>query len=99
NAEEQKRNALSKEIGRAMATKDQARAAELMAEVAKVKEYLVVLETEKMQIELDLREYLENLPNPPADGVPDGKDETGNLPYFRAGESEQTRPAKPHFDF
>src|SRR5690606_36483167 len=37
--------------------------------------------------------------NLPAEGVPVGEDENDNVPYFRANESETTRPTKPGLGF
>lgn len=99
NAVQEKRNASSKLIGQAKAQKDEARAAELMAEVGGLKDKLIELETREKQLTEQLRAALSVIPNLPADGVPEGADESDNAPYFRANESEATRPQKPNLAF
>jgi seryl-tRNA synthetase len=94
-----KRNALSKEIGAAKAKKDEARAGELMAEVARMKERLGILEVEQKAHEEALADALSRIPNLPADDVPEGLDEKGNVELRRTG-TPKTYAFKPkeHFD-
>lgn len=94
-----RRNALSKEIGAAKAKKDEARANELMAEVAHMKERLGILEVEQKAHEEALTDALSRIPNLPADDVPDGLDEKGNVELRRSG-TPKTYSFKPkeHFD-
>ena len=73
------RNALSKEIGQAMAAKDQARAESLKAEVATLKEVLASAEVEEKAVVAELEEALQAIPNTPLDEVPVGADEHGNV--------------------
>ena len=80
-----RRNAASKEIGQAMAAKDQTRANALMAEVTAGKERLATLEAETAKAETEIREILSGIPNIPHDDVPDGADEHGNIEYRRHG--------------
>ena len=75
----EKRNALSKEIGQAMAAKDQARAESLKAEVAALKEVLACAEVEEKAVVAELEEALQAIPNTPLDEVPVGADEHGNV--------------------
>lgn len=97
-----RRNAASKEIGKAKAAKDEALAAKLMAEVAALKDQLVADEAEQAQIEKELHDqHLAVIPNIPLDEVPEGVDETGNKEVRRWG--EPTMPAglnkpKQHFE-
>ena len=78
-----RRNEASKLIGAAKARKDEARAAELMAEVEALKAELAGLpEAEKGAAEA-LRETLAAIPNIPADDVPEGLDEHGNVEVRR----------------
>ena len=72
------RNAASKAIGQAKAKKDEAEAARLMAEVARLKEAIDAAEGAEAQAAATLRAILEALPNAPAPDVPEGADETGN---------------------
>jgi seryl-tRNA synthetase len=103
NEAQEKRNAFSKQIGQAKAQKDEAKAAELMAEVAKLKEFIPSGEAEERAVEKELRDILSALPNMAFDDVPEGDDESGNVEYFGQNGSAETaakvRPAKPSFGF
>ncbi|MBF0678022.1 MAG: serine--tRNA ligase [Devosia sp.] len=103
NEAQEKRNAFSKQIGQAKAQKDEAKAAELMAEVAKLKEFIPAGEAEERAVEKELRDILSALPNMAFDDVPEGDDESGNVEYFGLNGSAETaakvRPAKPSFSF
>ncbi|KAA5602086.1 serine--tRNA ligase [Blastochloris sulfoviridis] len=84
-AAQARRNAASKEIGQAKAKKDEEKAAELMAEVAKLKDDLPrLVEAEKAASEA-LDAALAAIPNLPADDVPDGPDESANVERHRFG--------------
>jgi seryl-tRNA synthetase len=87
-----RRNAASKEIGKAKAAKDEAVAAKLMAEVAELKEVIHRGEAEERQIDAALKAELEVIPNLPLDDVPVGKDENDNKEIRKAG-------TRPKFDF
>ncbi|SEQ58849.1 seryl-tRNA synthetase [Devosia sp. YR412] len=103
NDAQEKRNALSKQIGQAKAQKDEAKAAELMAEVASLKEFIPQGEADERAIELELRSALSVIPNLVFEDVPDGSDESGNVEYFgRNGTAEtaaQARAPKPSLSF
>ena len=75
---QEKRNALSKEIGQAMAQKDQARADQLKAEVALLKDVLSDAEAEEKAVVQELDLALLAIPNTPLAEVPVGSDEHGN---------------------
>ncbi|MBW8708851.1 MAG: hypothetical protein JF627_06235 [Alphaproteobacteria bacterium] len=75
-----RRNDASKLIGQAKAKKDEAGAAALMAEVAGLKDSIQQGEAEQRVLEKDLRDALAVIPNIPAEEVPDGADESANLP-------------------
>ena len=96
---QEKRNALSKEIGQAMAAKDQARAESLKAEVATLKEVLASGEVEEKAVVAELEEALQAIPNTPLDEVPVGADEHGNvlLHSFGTPRSFDFEP-KQHFE-
>ena len=81
-----RRNAASKEIGKAKGAKDEAKAAALMAEVATLKDQLESGEKEQRAADQALTDALSVIPNIPRDDVPDGKDETGNKEARRVGE-------------
>jgi seryl-tRNA synthetase len=87
-----RRNAASREIGQAMASKDSARAEALKAEVAGLKTNLPVLETEERNANAALEKALSEIPNLPLDDVPDGKDESDNPERYAVGE-------RPTFSF
>lgn len=74
-----RRNSASKEIGQAKAAKDEARAAALMDEVAKLKVDVPELEQSAKAIEAELDGLLAAIPNVPLDSVPEGKDEHDNV--------------------
>lgn len=94
-----RRNAASKEVGKAKGAKDEKRAAELMAEVASLKDLLAAGEEAERKIEADLAAALAVIPNLPRDDVPDGKDETGNVEVRRVGEPRAFDFApKQHFE-
>ena len=79
------RNAKSKEIGKAKAAKDEALAAQLMADVATAKatiEAAGAREAEAIKLRDDT---LARLPNLPLDSVPDGVDETANKEVRKVG--------------
>lgn len=76
---QERRNAASKEIGKAMAAKDQAAADSLKAEVAKLKDELQAGEAKERELDEALKHALSVLPNIPLDDVPVGKDENDNV--------------------
>jgi seryl-tRNA synthetase len=78
-ASQERRNALSKEIGKAMGAKDVALAEQLKAEVASLKELQPALEAEEKAAKAELDATLAAIPNKPHDEVPDGADEHGNV--------------------
>jgi seryl-tRNA synthetase len=81
-----RRNEASKEIGKAKASKDEAAAQALMAEVAGIKETMATLEASAAQASAALDEALAALPNIPAADVPQGADENDNVEQKRWGE-------------
>ena len=94
-----RRNAASKEIGKAKASKDDALAARLMAEVAELKEVIQAGEEEERQLTTALDAALALIPNLPREDVPAGKDETDNVEVRRVGEPRAFDFApKQHFE-
>jgi len=87
-----RRNAASKEIGKAKAGGDEDRAKALMDEVASLKTALHLGEEELRQAEAKLNEALAAIPNLPLDDVPVGADENDNVLLREWG-------GKPAFDF
>jgi seryl-tRNA synthetase len=80
-----RRNAASKEIGRAKAAKDEVKAAALMAEVNALKESLAKGEDEQRMADRALNDALSVIPNLPLDDVPVGADEKANREIRKSG--------------
>ncbi|RTL70192.1 MAG: serine--tRNA ligase [Hyphomicrobiales bacterium] len=80
-----RRNAASKEIGKAKAAKDEATASALMAEVAALKDEMAKGEDEQRQADAALHSALAVIPNIPCDEVPEGMDEHGNVEQRKVG--------------
>ncbi len=94
-----RRNAASKDIGEAKKSKDEKRAATLMAEVADLKAKLPELENAAKVAEDELKTALAGIPNLPLDEVPFGADEHGNVLHHQFGAKKNYAFApKPHFD-
>jgi seryl-tRNA synthetase len=96
-----RRNAASKEIGKAKAAKDEAKAQALMAEVAALKDELETGEKAQAEADKGLHDALSVIPNLPADDVPLGADEKGNVQARRFGEPPKlawTNKPKQHFE-
>lgn len=74
-----RRNEASKLIGQAMAKGDREGAEALKAEVAAIKEAMPAHEEAERSAGSALDEILLTLPNLPADDVPEGEDEAGNV--------------------
>ena len=94
-----RRNAASKEIGKAKAGKDEATAAKLMAEVASLKDDIAAGEKEQARLDGDMRSALAIIPNLPREDVPDGADEHGNKEVRRIGAPREFAfAAKQHYE-
>jgi seryl-tRNA synthetase len=95
------RNTASKEIGKAKAAKDEAKAQALMAEVAALKDALAKGEEEQKARDKELHDALSVIPNLPLDEVPDGADEKGNKEVRRVGQPPKlawTNKPLQHFE-
>jgi seryl-tRNA synthetase len=94
-----RRNAASKEIGEAKKSKDEAGARALMAEVGDLKNAIPRMEADEKQASAELDEALSRIPNLPADDVPDGLDEHGNVEHHAFGAKRNYAFApKQHFE-
>jgi seryl-tRNA synthetase len=98
-----RRNAASKEIGKAKGAKDEALASKLMAEVNALKDQLQADEDAQRKVEAELERELAVIPNIPLPDVPEGADETGNVEVRRWGEPKKVPAAalnkpKQHFE-
>ncbi|AWN43871.1 serine--tRNA ligase [Methylobacterium durans] len=96
---QERRNALAKEIGAAKKARDEARAEGLMTEVARLKEEGPALDAAQAAAARALDERLASIPNRPKTDVPEGADEHGNVEYRRF---EPTHPwlekGRQHFE-
>ena len=95
-----RRNDASKLIGQAKAKKDEAQAKTLLDEVAGLKDAIQQGEAEQRDLEKALRDALAVIPNIPAPDVPDGTDESANVPVIaRAfGKPPGLNNPKQHFE-
>jgi seryl-tRNA synthetase len=94
-----RRNAASKEIGQALAKKDQTTAAALKEEVQNLKTQIQSGEEQERQLAEKLKAGLSELPNLPLDEVPDGPDEKSNREILRHGSPPQFPfPPRQHFE-
>ena len=80
-----RRNAASKEIGKAKAAKDEKASERLMKEVADLKAQIQDGEAEERAMSADLAKALAQIPNTPAEDVPVGTDDKDNVEVRRAG--------------
>lgn len=96
---QERRNAASKEIGKAMAAKDQAAADSLKAEVAKLKDELQAGEARERELDEALKHALSVLPNIPLEDVPVGRDESDNVEVRVSGSKPDLGfETKEHFE-
>lgn len=96
---QERRNALSKEIGQAMGRKDLARAEELKAEVARLKDSQPALEAAERDATKALEDALAAIPNMPAPDVPVGADEHGNaLKSVQGAKPDLPFKPKEHYE-
>lgn len=87
-----RRNAASKDIGKAKQAKDEAQATRLMEEVAGLKSAIQDGEEQERAQDQAMHDLLAAIPNMPGDDVPLGPDESANVELRKVG----TLPA---FDF
>jgi len=88
-----RRNAASKEIGKAKAAKDEKGAAKLMAEVAKLKDELQAGNLREKRLVAELDQALAIIPNLPSDDVPEGEGAEDNVEVRKVG-----KPGKFKFE-
>jgi seryl-tRNA synthetase len=96
---QERRNAASKDIGKAMAAKDAALADKLKAEVSDLKTFIQEGEGRERELDKALNDALAVLPNVPLDDVPVGADEHDNVEVRKVG-TVKPKPnwAKEHFE-
>ena len=93
-----RRNAASKEIGKAKAAKAEAAAARLVAEVGALKGFLQEAEAKGKTLDKALEEALAVVPNVPLDDVPVGPDEHANVRHHEWGTKPVIDGAKEHYE-
>jgi len=84
-AAQQRRNEASKDVAKAKAAGDEAKARALIDEVGELKAFLQQAEAEEKRLEAELRDALAEIPNLPAADVPVGPDERANVEFRRHG--------------
>jgi seryl-tRNA synthetase len=95
-----RRNEASKAIGATMGRGDKDAAEALKAEVGEIKTALPAVEKREQQAGAALTDLLARLPNLPADDVPEGEDEAGNVEISRWGNPrEWAFQPQEHADF
>jgi len=95
-----RRNEASKAIGAAMGRGDKERAEALKVDVASIKTELPAIEEEERRAAAAQDDLLARLPNLPADDVPEGADEEGNVEVDRWGEQRNFAfQPREHADF
>ena len=93
------RNDASKAIGQAMGQGDTAKAEALKAEVAEIKQRMPEMEEQDRTLASELTDLLARLPNLPAEDVPEGEDEDGNVEVAQWGDRREfTFEPKEHAD-
>ncbi len=95
---QERRNAASKEIGKALGAGDKEAAERLKAEVAALKSSVQNGEAEERRLDSDLRDLMARIPNVPLEDVPVGADESENEEIRKVGEARQSDWAKEHFE-
>ena len=91
------RNTKSRQIGEAMKAGNTQEAEHLKGEVAAAKDWIAAYDLKQDDIPAQQRERLLNLPNIPAEDVPDGVDESDNVEIARRG--GQGEAGRHHADF
>jgi seryl-tRNA synthetase len=94
-----RRNTASKGIGDAKKNKDEKKAQGLLAEVATLKEAMPAFEANEKRTSKAFDGALAEIPNLPADDVPDGKDANDNVERSHYGKKrDYAFTPKQHFD-
>ena len=94
-----RRNEASKAIGQAMGQGDTDKAEALKAEVAEIKQRMPEMEEQDRSLASELTDLLARLPNLPAEDVPEGEDEDGNVEVSQWGDRREfTFEPKEHAD-
>ncbi|MEJ8475998.1 serine--tRNA ligase [Roseibium algae] len=98
---QERRNAASKDIGKAKASGDHEKAQALIDEVAEIKSFIQSGEEKERELTADLETAMAVIPNLPFEDVPEGKDEADNVELRVVGEKPVftfNHPPKEHFE-
>jgi seryl-tRNA synthetase len=97
---QEERNRKSKEIGKAKAAGDEVRAAELLAEVSRLRSDIIRATEQVAEGSIgELERKLAEIPNLPLDEVPDGADEHGNKEHHKYSKKRDYEfTPKHHFE-
>ena len=91
-----RRNTVSQAIGR---EKDEAKRAEAIKSMESVKQDIAVLDTQLAEVETQLSEFMLQLPNLPAEGVPTGRTDAENQIAREEGKKREFDfTPKPHWE-
>jgi seryl-tRNA synthetase len=98
-AAQARRNTISREIGAAKKSNEPEAAEKLLAEMADLKAAIPSLEAAEKRAANELDDALAQVPNLPAEDVPDGADATGNVEHHHFGAKRNYGFApQQHFD-
>ncbi|MEM6940765.1 MAG: serine--tRNA ligase [Pseudomonadota bacterium] len=98
-AAQAEQNKASKEVGAAKARGDDAEFERLRAHVAQKKDEVAAMRAEASKLDAALQDQLAQLPNVPAEDVPEGTDEADNVETRRWGEvPDFAFPPKEHYE-
>ncbi len=95
---QQDRNSFSQQIGLLKKEQKHTEADAMMEKVNVLKETMFLLEKDQAQVSTELEQLLLEVPNTPAEDIPDGKDENDNVEIDRWGEPKELAHAKDHDD-
>lgn len=95
---QQDRNSFSQQIGLLKKEQKHTEADAMMEKVNVLKETMFLLEKDQAQVSTELEQLLLEIPNTPAQDIPDGKDENDNVEIDRWGEPKELAHAKDHDD-
>lgn len=94
-----RRNAASKEIGKAKASGDEAAAQKVIGEIAELKAFVQGGEEHERELSRAVVDALSSIPNLPLPDVPQGKDESDNVEVRVVGQKPGVNfEAKEHFE-
>ena len=94
---QERRNKISKIIGKVKSEENSREFSELNIEAQDVKDKIPKLEKKKLNIERELKDILFSLPNIPSDDIPIGEDEKANIEIKKNGLTDNDK-SPPHYE-